>query len=109
MTIGKTIRYLRAAQNISQGKLARELGVTPGYLSLLEHDKREPSLTFLNGVSRHFSIPVGFFLLPTTADGLKPKHKKLVNEIRGTLLDYLMSRDLEPPKSQRRKPSRLVK
>lgn len=93
MKIGQTIRILRTAQKISQGWLAHQLSVTPGYLSLVEQDKREPSLSFLNRVGEYFDVPVGFLLI----DGMNsvqtnPKHRRLVEEIRRAVLDYVISR-----------------
>ena len=94
MMIGKTIRLLRFARDLSQGTLARELGVSPGYLSLVEKDKREPSLGFLKKVASYFNMPVGFLLLE---DGdvrtFNSNQKRLLSEIRHTILDYLVSRD----------------
>jgi len=93
MIVGKTIRVLRISRNISQGEVARELGVSPGYLSLVERDKREPSLGFLKKVASYFRMPVGFLLLdPADLSLLDRNQRRLLNEIRHTLLDYLMFR-----------------
>lgn len=101
MSIGKTIRFLRIGRSISQGKLARNLGVTASYLSLVEHEKREPSLAFLKKVAQHFDVPVGFLLLhDVSADRLKPRQKKLFLEIRRNLLDYVLSPDFLAEKSK---------
>ena len=102
MTVGKTIRVLRVTRELSQGKVARELGVSPGYLSLVEKDKREPSLGFLRRVGSYFDVPVGFLLLGgSETRAFNRSHRRLLNEIRDTLLDYLVLRD-----SIRRKPRR---
>jgi transcriptional regulator with XRE-family HTH domain len=106
MKIGQTIRILRTAQRISQGALAHQLSVTPGYLSLVEQDKREPSLGFLNRVGEYFDVPVGFLLIDGTKSGhTNPKHKRLVDEIRRAVLDYVISR----PEQKRQSKSRSTK
>ena len=93
MLVGKTIRMIRISRDLSQGKLARALGVTAGYLSLVEKDRREPSLGFLRKVASYFNIPVGFLLLEDT-NRLKftADQRRLLNEIRHKLLDYIIFR-----------------
>ena len=104
MMVGKTIRVLRVARDLSQGELARAVKVSPGYLSLVESDKREPSLSFLKRLASHFNIPVGFLLLEeSNVRTFDPNQRRLLNEIRHSLLDYLVSRD-----SPDRKPKRLA-
>ncbi len=103
MMVGKTIRLLRVTSDLSQGKLARALGVSPGYLSLVERDKREPSLSFLKRVATYFNLPVGFLLL---GDGnghrFRPNQRRLLKEIHRTLLDYMISRRRTIVKPRRR-------
>ncbi len=93
MMLGKTIRVLRVTRDISQGKMARALGVSAGYLSLVEKDKREPSLGFLRRVAAYFNMPVGFLLMEHSDEhNFNPNQRRLLNEIRRTLLDYFISR-----------------
>lgn len=96
MGIGKILKYLRTATDTSQAKLARELGVTPGYLSLVESDRREPSLPFLRSAADYFRIPAGFLLLDDTRlNKFRPKQRKLLQEIRRNLVDYIVERGFE--------------
>jgi transcriptional regulator with XRE-family HTH domain len=92
MKIGKTLRYLRTAKDVSQIELAGALGVTPSYLSLVEHGRREPSLCFLKRASQHFRIPLPFFLIQDTPLGKwKPGQQRLIREIRHNLLQFIVS------------------
>ncbi len=91
MTIGKTLKLVRITADVSQRKLARDLGVTPGFLSLVENGKRQPTLTFLNAAAERFRIPAGFLMLQDAKlANLPPKHRKLVREIRRDLLQYVV-------------------
>jgi transcriptional regulator with XRE-family HTH domain len=93
MKTGQTIRILRTARGISQGALARCLEVTPGYLSLVEQDKREPSLGVLKKVAKYFEVPAGFLLLGEAGLGFaNPDHKRLIREIQRSMLEYVISR-----------------
>ena len=93
MKIGQTIRVLRTARGTSQGALARYLKVTPGYLSLVEQDKREPSLGVLKRVAKYFEIPVGFLMLgETSLNSISSDHRRLIREMRHSMLEYVISR-----------------
>lgn len=106
MKIGQTIRILRTARRTSQGALAQQLSVTPGYLSLVEQDKREPSLSFLNRVGSYFNVPVGFLLIDGTGSmHTNPKYRRLIDEIKRAVLDYIISR----PEPERQTKSRTTK
>lgn len=48
---GQRVRELRAARNVTLAQMAEALGVTPAYLSALEHGKRgRPTFTLIQGV-----------------------------------------------------------
>jgi transcriptional regulator with XRE-family HTH domain len=63
MTLGHLLKLIRVSQNIPQHVLADALGVTPNYLSLIEHDKRDPSLRFLRRFRDHLQVPLGAWCL----------------------------------------------
>jgi len=77
--------------------LARKLKVTAGYLSLVEQDKREPSLGFLSRVGEYFDVPVGFLLLFGTDDlRATAEHRKLIQQIEHATLSYFIHRPPRP-------------
>ncbi len=48
---GRRVRELRAARGVTLAEMADVLGVTPAYLSALEHGKRgRPTFTLIQGV-----------------------------------------------------------
>lgn len=54
---GKAVRHLRARKGVSQKEMAASLGVTPAYLSALEHGRRGvPSFEFLQRVAGYFNV-----------------------------------------------------
>jgi len=54
---GKAVRHLRARKGVSQKEMAAALGVTPAYLSALEHGRRGvPSFDFLQRVAGYFNV-----------------------------------------------------
>jgi transcriptional regulator with XRE-family HTH domain len=54
---GKAVRHLRDRKGVSQKEMAAALGVSPAYLSALEHGKRGmPSFDFLQRVAGYFNV-----------------------------------------------------
>lgn len=62
MKIGQTLKVLRTAAKLKQMSLAERLGVTTNYLSLVENDRREPSLSFLKKFADTLNVPLGYLL-----------------------------------------------
>jgi len=73
VTIGKAIKIIREANRKSLGMLAREAGISIPYLSLVERDKRNPSIEVINRIAEVLGIPGEVFLI--IASGSKTKLK----------------------------------
>jgi transcriptional regulator with XRE-family HTH domain len=63
VTIGKAIKIIREAKGKSLGVLASQAKVSIPYLSLIEADKRNPSLDVIQRVALALEIPPDVFLL----------------------------------------------
>jgi transcriptional regulator with XRE-family HTH domain len=57
MRVGKTIRKLRIEQGLSQNDLAREAKLTSSFISLVENDRRQPSLLVIERIARALRTP----------------------------------------------------
>ena len=54
---GRRVRELRAARGVTLAQMAQALGVTPAYLSALEHGKRgQPTFTLIQGAIHHLGV-----------------------------------------------------
>ncbi|WP_137130633.1 helix-turn-helix transcriptional regulator [Rhizobium sp. FY34] len=54
---GEALRQLRRSKGVSQQEMATAIGVSPAYLSALEHGRRgRPSFDFLQRVVGYFNI-----------------------------------------------------
>lgn len=60
MNIGKGIKFVRVASGLRQGEMANLLDISQNYLSLLENNKAEPSITLLKKISKTFGVPASF-------------------------------------------------
>ncbi len=103
MKLGQRIRKRREALNLTQQELAQVLGVTPQHISVVEQDKRLPSLTFLAKLAEKLGVDIDYLVSGKATQGeimldpivaikaderLKPKVKRalmlLVEELRDT-------------------------
>ena len=98
MTLGNAVKLIRTAKRVKQLTLAKQLGVSPNYISLIEKDRREPSVGFLRKLARQLGVPVGLFFLWQDTDDPTLKAQSMV-ELRDLLTRiqamYLRNLDAE--------------
>jgi len=94
MSIGKNIRVVRVARGIRSAELARLVDVTPNYVSLIENDRRRPSLSRLEAIARALDVPVAF-LLRDSAGGKKSLPAARQSEHKLLQLLYEIADELE--------------
>jgi transcriptional regulator with XRE-family HTH domain len=84
MSVGRTIKFLRIAEGLKQKELADRLDVSPNYLSLVENDKREPSLSFLGSLASEMGIPLGLLFLEVDGNlsEVSPEERALLIRIK---------------------------
>ena len=68
VNIGRSIKLVRTIAELKQGEMAERLGITQNYLSLLENNKAEPSLSLLRRISDEFNVPINFLLLESSVE-----------------------------------------
>ena len=84
VNIGRSIKFVRVAAGIRQGEMAKRLEISQNYLSLLENNKTEPSLSLLKKMSARFNVPVSFLLLESSVEfeSDKPEVNSLLNRLQ---------------------------
>jgi len=95
---GRRVRELRERRGLTLADMAAGLGVTPAYLSALEHGKRgAPSFEFLQRVAGYFNViwddADELFGLAALSDpkavldtsGLSPAHTAFANRLAGRI------------------------
>ncbi|MCK5018063.1 MAG: helix-turn-helix transcriptional regulator [Candidatus Peribacteraceae bacterium] len=58
MNLGRAIKLCRIQRFLNQSELAKIAGISTGYLSLLESNKRDPTLSTIEKVSNALNVPV---------------------------------------------------
>jgi len=69
MNLGQRIRKRREALNITQQELAQALGVTPQHISVVEQDKRVPSLIFLAKLAEKIGVSIDYLVSGKVGQG----------------------------------------
>jgi transcriptional regulator with XRE-family HTH domain len=84
MSVGRAVKFARVAAGIRQKDLADRLDVSPSYLSLVENDKREPSISFLRNLADEMAIPLGLLFVNVDSDLSKvsPEERALLLRIQ---------------------------
>ena len=91
VNIGRSIKFVRVAVGIKQGEMAKRLAISQNYLSLLENNKAEPSLSLLKKMSTEFNVPVSFLILESSvefesdnpdADSLLKQLQELIHQLQ---------------------------
>lgn len=69
MSIGERIRQKREVLNLTQEELGKILGVTPQHISVIEKDKRVPSLTFLAKLAEKLGVSIDYLVSGKATQG----------------------------------------
>ena len=93
--IGNTLKVIRVAAGINQAAMAKKLEITQNYLSLVENNHKEPSLSFLKKFAASFDIPLGYFLWLALDKQEKNEEKELREKMDSLLEQILVGRRKE--------------
>lgn len=92
--IGKTIKVMRELSGLRQGQLAKRVAVSSNYISLVENQRREPSLKFLKKVADELNLPISVFFWEDVAksDTDNGREGDAAQEINRLFWDLVSSR-----------------
>lgn len=89
MKIGKTLKLIRILKGLKQKELADKLGISPNYLSSVENDKREPSLSFIKLASKELDVPLSFLFLDNIDEASMPEEQRTVyQKLKSLLIEF---------------------
>lgn len=90
MNVGQAIKMCRIRRGISQADLARDAECSVSYLSLLENNKRDPTLSTLTKIAHALHVPIGIlFFLGAESGELIGIDKNLQGDLARTALELL--------------------
>jgi transcriptional regulator with XRE-family HTH domain len=98
MKYGRALRIVRTARGLTKSELAKRLEISASYLSLIEAEKRVPSIGVLEEISSVLGIPPHLLTLlasePSDLDD--PASGEEVSKLAGSLLRLLIASDDQP-------------
>jgi transcriptional regulator with XRE-family HTH domain len=62
MSLGQRIRMRREALKLTQEQLAKSLGLTSQYISIIEQDKRSPALSSLAKLADELGVTIDYLV-----------------------------------------------
>jgi len=87
MSIGRNIRVFRAVRGLTGAELARQAGITANYVSLIEADKRKPSLRRLEAIGAALGVGPELLLAEGTARDEGSKDEEFRADVMRMLAD----------------------
>jgi XRE family transcriptional regulator, regulator of sulfur utilization len=76
MDIGKVIKSVRMGKNMRQKELSESSNISVTYLSQIENNKKDPTLSTLQEISRNLGVPLPIIFFMSMEDEDIPPHKK---------------------------------
>jgi transcriptional regulator with XRE-family HTH domain len=91
MDVGRGIRLIRTSLSLAQGKLAKRVGISASYLSLIEKGRREPTLPLLRRIAKELDISPAILLAVSRDPKRQPTELKRLNNDFSRLVDILIN------------------
>jgi len=82
MNLGKSIKLSRTNRGLSQDELAKKIGKSVSYISLIEQGKRDPAISTVEEIARALGVPVSLLMFLAAEPG---ELKGVPNDIRDKL------------------------
>ena len=90
MNLGNAIRMCRVRRDLTQAELARRANMSVSYLSLIERDKRDVSVSTLRELAAGLEVPTGIlFFLAADSNELSGIDDDLAAKLAQTALAFL--------------------
>lgn len=90
MNVGQAIKMCRTRRGVSQTDLAHRVDCSVSYLSMLENNKRDPTLSTLTKIAHGLNVPMGIlFFLAADREELSGIDKELAGDLARTALELL--------------------
>ena len=92
MNLAKAIKMCRMKRGYTQAELARLSDVSVSHLSLLETNKRDPSLSVINSISDALRIPASVLLfLASQHEEILELNEKQIEELSRNIMGIMDS------------------
>lgn len=101
MQLGQRIKQRRQALKLSQREIAEQVGLTPGFMSQIEHNLITPSIESLRKISEVLDVPLSdssFLVDLDNTNPVVPADKRLKLTLPGSQVTFeLLTKDMKQP------------
>lgn len=93
MIIGEAIKHLRKNKSgLNQKEFCKEIGITQSYLSLIEGNKKIPSMDVLNKICNYFNTPLPvLFWFSVNEEDIQDDKKDMYKILKPTIDEMINS------------------
>jgi len=99
MNAGYAIKFVRNQRGLTIPKLAKKAGLSTSYVSLLENNARDPSLSALQKIAGALSVPLSVLIFVATPPAeLDPLSPEIAEKLSAATMKLL--RDTNPNEPQ---------
>ena len=91
MDLGSAIRTARKLRGLKQKELAAICNISPGFLSQIESNQRDLSLSTLEGISKQLNIPIPILFFMAIEENDVPTQKKETFRLAGPVFQNLLN------------------
>ena len=93
MKLGKAIKEIRVKKGVKQNDFAQICSITQSYLSNIESDRKEPTISILKEISKNLGVPLHIIFLFAVEDSdiptdKTPEFKVVMNIIEKLLIEF---------------------
>lgn len=90
MNLGRAIKLCRTQRALTQSELADKVGISTSYLSLLEQNKRDPSISIIEKLAETLNVPFSVLMfLAADKSELSGLDKELVEKLSYIALELI--------------------
>ena len=91
MKLGNSIKTFRKNRSLTQSQLAEMCEISTTYLSLIESEKKEPSLPLVKVIAERLNIPLPILIFSAITNEDIPENKKELFEILKPSVDSILN------------------
>lgn len=90
MNLGRAIKLCRTQRELTQAELSDRVGISTSYLSLLEQNKRDPSISTIEKIAETLDVPFSVLMfLAADKSELSNLDKELVEKLSYIALELI--------------------
>lgn len=91
VNVGQAIRLCRNQRGVSQSDIAHQASCSVSYLSMLENNKRDPTLSTISKIAQALDVPVGLlFILASDNRDLESVDLDVTDKLKQSALRVLV-------------------